>query len=152
MGLGPPLRAMNRSSLGSRAMTYAWGTMKRRSTKSDIRIIPIRGGRLCAMVGVRDRIPRERSGLVLRQGARLTHFTLEPHIEFTEGALVALLLEILQRNLSLLEAFLVLSRRNHAFGATKSVQPIVFNAFQGNSTLTSNIAPRSRGYIAKHSS
>lgn len=82
------------------------------------------------MVGVRDRIPHERSGLVLRQGTRLAHLALKPHIEFTEGALVALILEILQRNLSLLEAFLVLLRRDHTFGATKPSESIMIDTFQ----------------------
>lgn len=82
------------------------------------------------MVGVRDRIPHEMCSLVLRQTSRVTHFALKPRIEFTKGAFVALILEILQRNLSLLEAFLILLRGDHAFGATKSCKSIIIDALQ----------------------
>lgn len=105
------------------------------------------------MVGVRDRVPDKRSGLVLRRNGRVAHLALKPHIEFTKGTFVALVLEILQRNLSLLEAFLVLLRRDHTFGATKPCKSIMIDAFQKTApTLQCNIAPRSRGYIAEHSS
>lgn len=83
------------------------------------------------MVGVRDRVPHKRSGLVLRRTNRVAHLALKPSVEFAEGALVTLVFEILQRNLGLLEAFLVLSRGDHTFGATKPSESIMIDALQG---------------------
>ena len=96
-------------------------------------------------------IPHKRSGLVLRRTIRFAHVFLKPHVEFTEGALVALVLKVLQCNRGLLEAFLVLSRRDSTFGATKPCKSIMIDAFQKMAPTLQAIAPRTRGYIAKHS-